>query len=156
MVVVIVAVTSFAAGGISSYLNSDPNRPLEALAYQMFGPPWRFVRDSVSSLTAARPDVAAMNTNKFEVTSATNVSGGTVLFALRGNPSGYEDRLVEVDRSGNVVWEYRLRDGLKLIGEVRKLANGNVLFLKSTLPPPDGLLPTALHMRNYSRAARSC
>lgn len=79
-----------------------------------------------------------MNTNKFEIASATNAAGGTVLFALRGNSSGYEDRLVEVDRSGNVGAEYRLRDGLKLIGEVRKLANGNVLFLKSTLPSPDG------------------
>jgi hypothetical protein len=145
LVLVIVAVTSFAAGGISSYLNTDPNRPLEALAYQVLGPPWRFARDSIGSLTAARPDVAAMNTNRFAVTSSADGLTGTVLFALRGNPQGYEDRIVEVDRAGRVVWEHRLHDGLKLIGEVRKLANGNVLFLKSTLPPPDGLLPTALH-----------
>jgi outer membrane protein assembly factor BamB len=145
LVVVAVAVTSYAAGGISGYLNTNPNRPVEALAYQVFGPPWRFVRDSIGSLTRTTPDVTAMNTNRFAVTSSASGLSGTVIFALRGNPLGYEDRIVEVDRTGRVVWEYRLQDGLKLIGEVRKLANGNVLFLKSTLPPPDGLLPTALH-----------
>ena len=100
-----------------------------------------------------------MNTNRFAVTSSSAGAAlpGTVLFALRGNPKGYEDRIVEVDRSGRVVWEYRLRDGLRLIGEVRKLANGDVLFIKSTLPPPGGLLPTARHyVTDVAREAPSC
>jgi hypothetical protein len=145
LLVLLLMVTSFAAGGISGYLNSDPNRPLEAFAYQVFGPPWRFVRDSVGSFTATRPNGVAMNTNRFAVTASGDGLSGTVLFVLRGNPQGYEDRIVEVDRSGQVVWEYRPRDGLRLLGEVRKLPSGNVLFLKSTLPPPDGLLASALH-----------
>src|SRR2546429_164207 len=97
--VVLVGATGFAAGGVNSYLSSDRNRTLEAFAYQVFEPPWRFVRDGIGGLSAKHADPTAMNTNRFIVSGSGSDLPGTVLFALRGNPREYEDRIVEVDRS---------------------------------------------------------
>ena len=74
-----------------------------------------------------------MNTNTFVVKQYQQDLAGTILLALRP-PNGedaYQSRVVEVNRAGEVVWEYRLVPGLSdlvVTGEVRKLANGDVLF----------------------------
>ncbi len=77
----------------------------------------------------------AGNTNSFKVTSTNDNLDGTVLFALRPIAGSkwalsYETRVVEVNREGEVVWEYRFPADSDFIvtGEVRKLPNGNYLF----------------------------
>jgi len=66
--------------------------------------------------------------NLFRVTQNDPSLSGTILFAMRGDPrsTGYPSRVVEVDRTGQVVWEYQTGD--MMLTDVRKLANGNVLI----------------------------
>jgi outer membrane protein assembly factor BamB len=75
------------------------------------------------------------NTNVFEVSTIDKTLDGTVLFSLRPVAGSnlvlsYESRVVEVNREGEVIWEYRFPADSEyiVIGEVRKLPNGNYLF----------------------------
>jgi hypothetical protein len=75
------------------------------------------------------PPVEAMAANTFTVRSLQPAANGTILFALRGHQRSttYPNRLVEVDRSGHVVWQYDV--GNMALTDVRRLPNGNTLFV---------------------------
>ncbi|HZP27160.1 MAG TPA: aryl-sulfate sulfotransferase [Dehalococcoidia bacterium] len=73
-----------------------------------------------------KADPAQINANRFEVTQSDPNLTGRVLVGLRGLNPQYENRVVEVDRSGQVTWEYRM--GRLLSNDIRKLPNGHVLI----------------------------
>jgi len=85
------------------------------------------------SLTDA--DLQAMRTNSFTVSQNEPGLTGTVMFALRElswKMDYYPSRAVEIDRSGKVVWEYRIdpeTSPFAVVSDVRKLSNGNVLMV---------------------------
>jgi hypothetical protein len=72
------------------------------------------------------PTAEAMGANSFVVTQNVPNLDGKILFGLRGFLPGYRNRIVEVDRSGRVLWEHAVDDAS--LTDVRALPNGNVLF----------------------------
>lgn len=97
------------------------------------------------------PDTAAMAANRFAVVNNDSALDGTVLLALNGDLGvrGFPSRVVEVDRAGQVVWEYHLPDDRHFITDVRKLPNGNVLFVAATL---DDLVNVPLEAKRWKPA----
>src|SRR5262245_44595079 len=79
------------------------------------------------------PPAEAMRANTFVARQNAPNLTGTVLLSLRSNQPAYENRVVEVNRAGEVVWEYREPDRF-FPGDVRKLPNGNVLILAADCP----------------------
>ncbi|MEK6206020.1 MAG: aryl-sulfate sulfotransferase [Chloroflexota bacterium] len=132
---------AFGAGIVLNYTWPDLTQPLAEGAYSLFIGPARRVRDFVQTATSPHFDPAAMNEDRFGITNANPSSDltGAITFAMRGTQAGYQDRVVTVDRQGQVVAEHRLPEGLYLIGEVRRLPNGHFLFLASDQRPQEVL-----------------
>ena len=90
---------------------------------------------SATPTAAARTDAPAPSTTPepFAVVRSSPGLDGTILVALRGltGPGApeYQGRIVELDRSGAVVWQYLVPAGMS-VTDVRRLPNGNVLFAR--------------------------
>jgi len=71
-----------------------------------------------------------MAKNSFTVTASDTSLTGTVLLSMRSQNPAYPSRIVEVDRTGKVVWEFKLTPDVAPGGafDIRKLPNGDVLF----------------------------
>jgi hypothetical protein len=78
--------------------------------------------------------LSAMNTNTFEVHEYQANLPGTIMFALRSREDDwkyFDSRIVEVNRKGETIWEYKIKDhepGFIISTDVRRLSNGNVVF----------------------------
>jgi hypothetical protein len=86
------------------------------------------------TLPPSTAEQETFNQNTFEVHTTSPDLKGTVLLALRAPQwqwDYFQSRIVEVNRQGKVVWEYRIQEhepGLVVSSDVRKLPNGHVLF----------------------------
>jgi hypothetical protein len=85
------------------------------------------LRSSPAPPLPTEPPVAAMATNTITVKTNTPGLTGTVLVALRSFFPNYPQRLVEIDRSGKVTWQYLVPDKGSVI-DARKLPNGDVIY----------------------------
>lgn len=126
---------SFLFGIFFSFRLPDTSRPLAAsMINNLYLPAVRAV-SALTTLTTAYPSAQDMRVNRITVSGDTTLPG-TVLVAFRGGVGGYEDRLVEFNRRGEIVWEYRLPAAYRLAGAIERLPNGNTLFIR-TVPAPD-------------------
>jgi hypothetical protein len=134
---------SFAAGVVLSYRGAAPAAVVFDISFSVLHPLRLWQQRLQTSSTAPGPQaVAAMNADSFSVERLAPNLDGTILLALRGQSSEYASRVVEVNRDGEPVWEYRLPTPAPL-SDVRKLANGDVLVLAMACLPgqcgPDDL-----------------
>lgn len=83
------------------------------------------------SNAAPSGDTNAMNTNSLEVTASGSNAGGTVLLALRSSNPAYQSRVIELNRTGEIIWEHRFTGDLRhiLLTDVRKTVGGDVVML---------------------------
>jgi len=129
-VALLLIVSSFLAGVVAAARYPDAMQPIARSTYSIVSSVWGGIT-SVGRGAPAVPPVDAMNANTLQV-SGDQTLPGTVIFGIRGQAPGFQDRIVEVDRRGTVLWEYRLSPGLHAFGEVRTLPNHDVLYIETS------------------------
>jgi hypothetical protein len=128
----VVVVCAYTMGVVSAYRQPQVAVRVFEHAQAVTSPILNLYRTYNASATTS-PPAEAMRANIFGVRQNDPSLTGTVLLSLRSNQPGYENRVVEVNRAGEVVWEYREPERF-FPGDVRKLPNGNVLILAADCP----------------------